>query len=124
MSNTLLIVDDSRIARMMLRAFALERRPDLLVIEAASTDEALIQAAGHPEIDLVSIDYNMPGRDGMELAEALQTVLPGASKALLTANIQDSIRAKAEALGLFFIAKPITQASTDALLALLPGATR
>lgn len=120
MAQTLLIVDDSRVARMMLRAFALDSHPALNIIEAASADEALLRAEENPGIDLVSIDYNMPGKDGMQLAEALQIILPKASKALLTANIQDSVRAKAQAMGLFFVAKPITAESVELLLSLLP----
>ena len=117
--TTLLIIDDSRVARMLLRAFVLERRPEMVVLEAGNADEALARAAEAPDISLVSIDYSMPGVDGLHLAEKLQAVLPQAHKVLMTANIQESIRNRAEALGISFVAKPITEASVDNLLALL-----
>ncbi|MRR51523.1 MAG: response regulator [Rhodocyclaceae bacterium] len=117
--TTLLIIDDSRVARMLLRAFVLERRPEMVVLEAANADEALARAAETPDIDLVSIDYSMPGVDGLQLAEQLQPLLPGARKVLMTANIQESIRSRAGALGIDFVAKPITEVSVDAMLALL-----
>lgn len=117
--TTMLIIDDSRVARMLLRAFVLERRPEMVVLEAANADEALARAAQTPAINLVSIDYSMPGVDGLQLAEQLQAALPAARKVLMTANIQESIRSRAEAMGIRFIAKPITEASVDSLLAVL-----
>ena len=39
--KTLLIVDDSRVSRMMIRTFVLAKYPQWIIIEAASGNEAL-----------------------------------------------------------------------------------
>jgi two-component system chemotaxis response regulator CheY len=65
-----LIVDDSRLARMMLRK-ALP--PQLLtdVVEAADGNEALrCLAANH--FDLMLLDLTMPGRDGYQVLKMLK----------------------------------------------------
>jgi len=51
----------------------------------------------------------MPGMDGITLAEKLKASYPEARMALLTANIQDSIRDRAKELDIEFIQKPITE---------------
>ena len=54
-------------------------------------------------------DLNMPGMDGLELAQAIKSQQPDTRIALLTANVQDSIRERAEAMGVSFFRKPITE---------------
>ena len=65
-----LIVDDSRLARMTLRK-ALP--PDLMadVVEAADGDEALRYVEAN-HIDLMFLDLTMPGRDGYQVLKSLQ----------------------------------------------------
>src|SRR4030095_10194348 len=65
-----LIVDDSRLARMMLRK-ALP--PDLSteVVEAADGNEAL-RCLATSHIDLMLLDLTMPDRDGYQVLKALQ----------------------------------------------------
>lgn len=106
--NTMLIVDDSRLSRMMIRNFAQAVHEDWSYIEATDGDDALKQSAGS-SITWMTIDYNMPGMDGITLATKLKAQFPDAIIALLTANIQNSIRQQAEALGVQFIQKPITE---------------
>ncbi|MGB0494882.1 MAG: response regulator transcription factor [Kangiellaceae bacterium] len=106
--QTLLIVDDSRLSRMLVRNFAVETLPGLNLIEAENGDEALSVVEGK-NIDLMTIDYNMPGMDGITLAVKLRLKYPEANIALLTANIQSSIRKQANEVGIDFIQKPITQ---------------
>ena len=65
-----LIADDEPIARQVLRG-ELELCPGVAIVgEAATGEEALDQIlALHP--DLVFLDYEMPGRNGIEVAAAL-----------------------------------------------------
>jgi len=116
-SKRLLVVDDSRVSRMMIKAMILERRPGWCIIEAAQGEEALASVAATPP-DIVTIDYNMPGMNGLELAGKLKALGISAPMALFTANVQEPIRRKAEALGCRFITKPITADSIVAILAL------
>lgn len=108
MPTTMLIIDDSQVSRMMLRAIINSEQPEWDVLEAANADEAL-QRAKDNDIDVITLDMNMPGTDGLTVAPELQLSCPQAKIALLTANIQSAVKDKAEGLGLIFIAKPITE---------------
>lgn len=110
MPTQLLIVDDSRVSRMMIRARVAALRPDWLLTEAGSGDEAVVQV-GLEAPDCITMDVNMPGLSGFEAAEKILAVAPQVRIVMLTANIQESSRTRAEALGVRFVQKPITDAS-------------
>ncbi len=61
--KTILIVDDSRVSRMMIRAMILEKHKDWILEEAASGEEALEKIRTFVP-DLISMDVNMPGMGG------------------------------------------------------------
>lgn len=109
MSTTMLIVDDSRVTRMMIRNIASELHDDWVYLEAGTGDEALEIVAGH-SIDIMTLDLNMPGMDGLTLAGKMREIYPDAQITLMTANIQDAVRKRASDAGVGFIAKPVTQA--------------
>ena len=108
MSKTVLIVDDSRMSRMMISTIIKTHHPDWSIIDAASGEEALEKADGK-NIDLMTLDMNMPGMDGISLGTQLRSMFPQANIALVTANIQEAVKQKAEEAQLSFIAKPITE---------------
>jgi CheY-like chemotaxis protein len=108
MPKTVLIVDDSRMSRMMISTIIKTHHPDWSIIDAASGEEALDKTKGKT-IDLMTLDMNMPGMDGITLGSKLRVLFPDAHIALVTANIQDAVRQKAEQAKLAFIAKPITE---------------
>ena len=107
---TVLIVDDSRLSRMMIRAFITQAHPDWTIIEASNGQEAIEKTATQT-VDLMTIDLNMPGMDGLTLATQLQHNHPTAHITLITANIQESVRHRAAAAGMGFIAKPVSEDS-------------
>ncbi|WP_198264986.1 response regulator [sulfur-oxidizing endosymbiont of Gigantopelta aegis] len=111
-----LIVDDSLVSRMMIKKGLQALCPQWQLSEAKNADEALEQTKEHI-FDLFSIDFNMPGMDGLELMAELNQNFPEAPKALLTANIQDSIQEKTTALNGRCINKPITEKSIEQLVA-------
>jgi CheY-like chemotaxis protein len=116
-----LIIDDSRLARMMAIGLITERRADARIVEAVDADSAMAAVRDTPP-DHILLDHNMPGTSGLDLVGALREAAPEASITLVTANIQSSIRERAEAFGCHFIAKPLTAEKMDALLADLdPG---
>jgi CheY-like chemotaxis protein len=102
-----LIVDDSRVSRLMAKQYILALHPDWMIEEAATGEEALEKAA-LLQPQLVVLDVNMPGMGGVAAAEQLRKLLPSAHISLLTANVQDATRARAEDLGVGFMEKPIT----------------
>ena len=114
--KSLLIVDDSRVTRMMIRALVQERQPEWKILEAVNGEEAVTLAKENMP-DYVTMDMNMPGLDGVAAAELIRQACPSTRITLLTANIQESSRQKAQHLGIAFVAKPITAACIDQVLA-------
>ncbi|MDB5894645.1 MAG: response regulator [Rhodoferax sp.] len=109
-SKTLLIVDDSRVSRMMIRGLVATRRPEWVIIEAASGDEAL-RTVGLQAVDYCTMDINMPGLPGTEAAEQIRQSHPAMRLALFSANIQESQKARASQMGVKFVAKPVNEKS-------------
>ena len=70
MPTTILIVDDSKLARIVAGKTIAALQPDWVRVEASDADGALSLMASQ-SIDIAVLDYNMPGRDGLELGRAL-----------------------------------------------------
>ena len=118
MTVTVLIVDDSKLARIVAGKAANALQPDWQRLEAGNADEALALFGAH-HVDLALVDYNMPGKNGLELAGELRALRPTMPIALITANVQDEIISRARAVNATFVAKPITE---DALRGFISGA--
>ena len=108
MNNTLLIVDDSRVSRMILSKVFSSLVSDWTVIEAENGEGAIQQAEKH-QPSLIIMDLNMPLLNGLEAARILKPTLPDTTFVILTADIQDSSKARVHKLGIHFIEKPITE---------------
>jgi CheY-like chemotaxis protein len=104
-----LIVDDSRLSRMMLSKIVEDTIPDATIFEAGSGEEALGVTKDLDQVDIAIIDHNMPGITGIELFDQFRGRLDIAKRVLLTANVQDSVRSKAEENGILFWGKPIDE---------------
>jgi CheY-like chemotaxis protein len=103
-----LLVDDSRISRLMLKAIIQNSYPEWIVSEAEDAMAALV-ACKENAFDFITLDMNMPGRDGLTVSPELQQACPSARIALLTANFQERVQEEAKEQGLSFIPKPITE---------------
>ena len=90
---------------------------DWTIVHASRGDEALQQVRESP-VDLVSMDFNMHGMNGLEAALALRQLLPQVHIAILTANVQTAVQERIEEAGMVFIAKPITAQAAQQLAAL------
>lgn len=117
MSLRLLIVDDSRMSRLILQGLVLQAHPDWTIVHASSGEEAL-QLVRESPVDLVSMDFNMHGMTGLEAALALRQLQPQLPIAILTANVQTAMQERIEEAGMVFIAKPITARAAQQLAAL------
>ena len=118
MGYKVLIVDDSKLARMVVAKALDAIQPDWTRVEAASADEALVKVR-ETEIDVTLLDFNMPGRDGLALAAELRQLYPTMPLAVISANNQTEVVARTRAMDAAFLAKPLTQ---DALAAFLADA--
>lgn len=113
--KTVMVVDDSRVARMMTKLMIEQSRPDWRVVECES-GEAAVEAWPELRPDFTIMDVNMTGIDGLEACRRILALDPAARITVLTANIQDPIRKRAEEMGVTFMAKPVRE---DALMAFL-----
>jgi DNA-binding NarL/FixJ family response regulator len=115
MTYTLLIVDDSKLARMAAAKAMNALYPDWVRVEASNADEALALVKDG-SCDIALLDFNMPGRDGLQLASELKAHHPSMPLAVISANNQDEIVARTKAMGAVFLAKPLKEASLAAFL--------
>ena len=114
--QTILIVDDSRVSRLMARQYILGMHADWIIEEAGTGEDALEKVKTFTP-KLVLMDVNMPGMGGLAAAEQMRKLLPTAHISLLTANVQTATRNRAMELGIGFMEKPITEARIAQLIA-------
>ncbi|MGH8202018.1 MAG: response regulator transcription factor [Steroidobacteraceae bacterium] len=105
-----MIVDDSKLARMSVVKVLSTLHPDWKRVEAANAVEALVQTkAFSPQ--MVLVDFNMPGKDGVTLAAELRALNPKISVAVISANHQVEVIKRTEAAGATFLPKPVTESA-------------
>ncbi len=117
---SLLIVDDSRVSRMMIRAFVLDKNPAWQITEASSGDDAVKLVDQH-HFDYCTMDINMPGMLGTVAAEQILAKFPAMRIAIFSANIQECLRTRAAELGAHFVAKPVTEKTVHQAISFFKG---
>jgi two-component system chemotaxis response regulator CheY len=116
---SILIVDDSRLSRQLLRRHLPENEHE---IREASDGQECLRLYQEKRADLVFMDLTMPGMDGFETIWHLKNLDPQARVVVVTADIQSGSRAKCLELGaLQVVAKPPAPgAITEVLRSHLP----
>jgi CheY-like chemotaxis protein len=117
-ATTVLIVDDSKLARIVAGKTLAALQPEWERIEAGNAHDAL-EILRERKIDVAMIDFNMPDKDGLELAAELRAIHPTMPIAVITANIQDEVIARAREVNATFVSKPLTE---DGLRGFISGA--
>ena len=84
----ILIVDDHALFRDGLRLVLVALEENANILEAYGHDDALRMISIHPDIDLVLLDLNMPGKDGFTLLDTLSRHYPALAVVILSASIQ------------------------------------
>jgi DNA-binding NarL/FixJ family response regulator len=110
----ILLVDDQPAIRCGLR-MRLGLEPDMHVVAEAGcgADALLLSQMLHP--DVVVMDVEMPGLDGIQTADKLRTLSPGSAVVMLSIHDTAAIQARArEAGAAAFVGK---HGSTDAVVA-------
>jgi two-component system, chemotaxis family, chemotaxis protein CheY len=120
-AKTVLIVDDSKVSRMVIRAHILAAHPGWSVVEAGNGEEA-INMVGQSQPDFCTMDINMPGMLGTDAAAAILQSYPQIRIAIFSANIQEAVQSRAQQLGAIFVAKPVTEKSIGQALQHFLGA--
>jgi len=110
MSYTILIVDDSKLARMAVNKALVGLHPDWTRVEAGNAADAL-QAVRSQSPDVALLDFNMPGRNGLDLAAEIRQLNPRMAVAVISANHQQEVVKRARDIGAGFLAKPLTQSA-------------
>ena len=108
--KTCLVVDDSLVTRLMLSEILHKIEPGAQIFQASCGNDAIDTVGSNPSIDVALVDFNMPGMNGLELADQLIATGKVGKIALLTANIQDSLKTEALSKGLSYINKPLNEA--------------
>ncbi len=116
MGRKVLIIDDSKLARMLVAGIMSRLQPEWGLVEAANAIEALALIDGG-DIDIVLVDFNMPDIDGLELLTQLRQKHPTMPVAVISANAQQGIVARTHALDAAFIEKPLKDETLRPFLA-------
>lgn len=115
MKYQILVVDDSKLARMALKKILKTLHPDWVVVEAANADEAR-HSMQEIASDVALVDFNMPGSDGLELAAELRKFHPHMPVGVVSANHQEAVISRAKAQGAQFLPKPVTEQTLSSFL--------
>jgi CheY-like chemotaxis protein len=111
-----LVVDDSATMRAIVRKILAASRFPLEIAEAGEGSGALRQIDGG-RFELVFLDYNMPGLNGLETLSEIKRINPAIEVILMTSAQENGIEARARAAGAAaFLKKPFYPADVDALL--------
>lgn len=115
MSVSILVVDDSAIARKMLIK-ALPADWDVSITQAASGKEALVayRAGG---VDLMFLDLTMPEMDGFEVLETLRHEDLNCLVIVVSADMQPLAQERVLGMGaIAFIQKPVDAKKVETVL--------
>lgn len=109
------IVDDEELARERLRHLCARHDEVEVVAECADGDEALT-AIARERPDLVFLDISMPGRDGVEVAQAVVDAPGSPAIVFVTAHDQFALQAF-EVSAMDYLVKPVDRERFDQALA-------
>jgi DNA-binding NarL/FixJ family response regulator len=93
-----LVVDDQALFRRLMSAVVEETEGFVLVGSAASGEESIV-TAGLLRPDLILMDVNLPGIDGMEATRRLRADTPAAAVILLSTYDEDDWDGQAQECG-------------------------
>jgi DNA-binding NarL/FixJ family response regulator len=94
----LLLVDDQAIVRQGLR-MRLLMEPDIVVIGEASSGEQALELVHALSPDIVLMDVEMPGMDGITATAALHANTPDGAVVMMSIHDDAITRARAQAAG-------------------------
>jgi CheY-like chemotaxis protein len=110
-----LVVDDSATMRSIVKKILAATRFPLAVSEA---DEgfAALKLAREVDFDLVFLDYNMPGFNGLETLSEFKREKRPVNVVIMTSTQDDTLAERARGEGAVFLKKPFFPADIEAVL--------
>lgn len=109
MSGTasILVVDDAPSLRTILRTFFTNE--GYQVVGELAHGKGVIEAIGRLKPDVVCLDYNLPGGNGLDLLKQIVATYPETSVVMITGNTDPLLEGEAAEIGIAgFIRKPFT----------------
>jgi two-component system, LytTR family, response regulator AlgR len=119
---SVVLVDDEPLARLRLRQL-LADLPDVaaeVVAECEEADAALAWLRAGGQADVVLLDIRMPGRDGLQLADAMRRLPRPPAVIFVTAHPQHALRAF-ELQALDYLPKPVRKERLREALGRVPS---
>ena len=115
MQKKILIVDDSAVARRMLKS-CIPRAEDYTFHEADDGVQGLeIFKKEHP--DITFMDINMPNMNGIECLEGIRKIDPGAVVVVCSSETDEALKKSQSVGAVMVIKKPATRESVQEALA-------
>jgi CheY-like chemotaxis protein len=113
--SRVLVVDDSSTMRSIVRKILGATRFPFDVSEAAEGAAAL-KLAGESEFDIVFLDYNMPGFDGLETLAEFKRAKRRMTVVVMSSASDATLAERVRAHGAAFLKKPFFPADLEAVL--------
>ena len=113
--SRVLVVDDSSTMRSIVRKILGATRFPFDVSEAAEGGAAL-KLAGESEFDIVFLDYNMPGFDGLETLAEFKRAKRRVTVVVMSSAADATLAERVRAQGAAFLKKPFFPADLEAVL--------
>jgi len=82
----IILADDHALFRHGMRLTLGDFDPDLALAETANLDDALVEARSAPAPDLILLDIQMPGMNGLEGVRRMKETLPSTPVVIISAS--------------------------------------
>ena len=106
MSQRVLVVDDSSFMRSLLTKI-IKKSPKIDDVVEAMDGNSAVEKYQQEHPNLVTMDIDMPGMNGLEAAKKIKELDPKAKIVMVTSSNKEEIRKEAQEIGtLGYITKP------------------
>ena len=112
---SILIVDDDRSIRLFLEALFAEKIKGAKIYTAESGEQAE-QMMKNVQIDAATLDFHMPGVNGIDLLRLLRNIQPVTRFVMSTSDTREEIAREATKLGALYCPKPLTDFQIDRII--------